>query len=232
LEPITLFVPKPLLPIKGRPILDYIIDKTVPLGVNRLAISTNLKFADQFEYWRHHKQADGLNKQIDLIVEPSLKNDEKFGAVKGINYAIEAAKFNDDLLIIAGDNYYDFDLKALFAQFSKTRKPTIATYDIRSLDEAKRFGVVTLKDTKVEAFQEKPEKPTSTLISTGIYIFPKETLGLFKKYVEDKNNPDAPGYFMQWMIKNYEIDGVKYKGNWVDVGNIESYKKVFDHFEE
>jgi glucose-1-phosphate thymidylyltransferase len=225
-------VPKPLLPIKGRPILDYIIDKTIPLGINRLVISTNLKFADQFEYWRHHKFADGINKQIDMIVEPSLHNGEKFGAVKGINYAIENARFNDDLLIIAGDNYYDFDLKALFSQFSKTRKPTIATYDVGSLDEAKRFGVVTLSGNKVVDFQEKPEMPKSTLISTGIYIFPKETLGKFHEYVNDKNNPDAPGYFVQWMIKNSEIDGVKYKGSWVDVGNIETYKRVFDHFEE
>ena len=90
LEPITLFVPKPLLPIKGRPILDYIMDKTLPLGINRIIISTNLKFADQFEYWRNHKVAEGINKRIDLVVEPAMHNGEKFGAVKGINYAIVA----------------------------------------------------------------------------------------------------------------------------------------------
>jgi glucose-1-phosphate thymidylyltransferase len=232
LEPLTLFVPKPLLPIKGRPILDYIVEKTIPLGVNRIVISTNLKFADQFEYWRHHTLSDGINKQIDMVVEPSMHNGEKFGAVKGINYALEAVKFNEDLLIIAGDNYYDFDLRALFAQFSRNRKPIIAAFDIGSLEEAKRFGVIIMEDGKVKEFQEKPENPKSTLVSTGIYIYPKEMLPKFHEYVANDNNPDAPGYFLSWLMKSTEIECVVYKGNWYDVGNIDTYKKVYDHMED
>jgi glucose-1-phosphate thymidylyltransferase len=59
LEPITLFVPKPLLPIGGKPIIDYIVEDIEKFSVNRIVISTNRKFADQFEYWMKNKKERG-----------------------------------------------------------------------------------------------------------------------------------------------------------------------------
>ncbi len=228
LEPITLFVPKPLLPIRGRPILDYILENVARNGINRIVISTNRKFADQFRYWKMHRETNQVNKTIEMVIEPSIKEGEKFGAIRGIEYAIEKAKFSEDLMVIAGDNFYDFDLSKLIVRFEETKKPTIAVFDVGSLEEAKRFGVVSTNGSKITEFQEKPENPKSTLISTGIYIFPKQTLTKYKEYLADKNNPDAPGYFLQWLIKQVELEAVVYKGKWFDVGNIETYKKVFD----
>ncbi len=230
LEPITLFVPKPLLPIGGRPILDYITDDAVSLGVDKIVISTNRKFADQFEYWMRSRKALGLAKPIELIIEPTLHNGHKFGAIKGIEYAIEKAGLGSDLLIISGDNFYNFSLSNLIEHFMKSRKPTICVYDVDSVEEAKRFGVIKLEGSNVMHFIEKPEKPESTLISTGIYAFPKETLGRFKEYISTENNPDAPGYFLQWYIKNAALQAVVYKGNWFDIGTIETYRKVFAQF--
>jgi Nucleoside-diphosphate-sugar pyrophosphorylase involved in lipopolysaccharide biosynthesis/translation initiation factor 2B, gamma/epsilon subunits (eIF-2Bgamma/eIF-2Bepsilon) len=193
LEPITLFVPKPLLPIRGKPIVDYILENVSRNGVERIVISTNKKFADQFMYWKTHREAvNGLHNRIEMVIEPTMHNGEKYGAIRGINHAIEKAHFGNDLLIIAGDNFYDFDLSALIRHFNATRRPTIAVYDVGSLEQAKRFGVVTVRGSRVVGFQEKPESPQSTLISTGIYIFPRETLKRFKEYLYDKNNPMPP----------------------------------------
>jgi glucose-1-phosphate thymidylyltransferase len=229
LEPITLFVPKPLLPIRGKPIVDYILENVSRNGVERIVISTNKKFADQFMYWKTHREAvNGLHNRIEMVIEPTMHNGEKYGAIRGINHAIEKAHFGNDLLIIAGDNFYDFDLSALIRHFNATRRPTIAVYDVGSLEQAKRFGVVTVRRSRVVGFQEKPESPQSTLISTGIYIFPRETLKRFKEYLYDKNNPDAPGYFIQWLISKTELDAVTYTGTWFDVGTLETYRKVFE----
>ena len=87
---------------------------------------------------------------------------------------------------------------------------------------------IRMKGNRIVDFQEKPESPKSTLISTGIYVFPGKTLAKYKEYLADKNNPDAPGYFLQWLIKRTELEAVVYKGKWFDVGTIETYKKVFD----
>lgn len=182
LEPITFFIPKPLLPVGGRPIIDYIVDDMVDIGVDSLIFSTNRKFADQFEYWINHRKAAKLEGgSIKLVVEPSVHNGEKFGAIKGINYTIDKAGINNDLLVVAGDNFYTFSLAELVSHFNKYRVPTVALYDVKSLEEAKKLGVVSVQGDKVVSFEEKPEKPKSTLISTGIYIFPKEMLGKFRE---------------------------------------------------
>jgi glucose-1-phosphate thymidylyltransferase len=230
LEPITLFVPKPLLPVGGRPIVDYIVHNVADAGVNRIVFSTNMKFADQFQYWINHKRANEIRNEVELVVEPSMNHGEKFGAVKGINYTIEKAGLNDDLLIVAGDNFYNFSLSKMIKHFKAEHKPTIALHDIKSKDEARRFGVVTANGHRVIGFEEKPEHPKSTLVSTGIYIFPKDMLHKFKEYVSDGNNPDAPGYFIQWLIKTNEMHCVVHEEEWFDIGTLETYKKVVEEY--
>ncbi len=230
LEPVTLFVPKPLLPIGGRPMLDHIIKSVVSLRVDRIVLSTNRKFADQFRYWMKNMEASGFNKKIELVVEPSMSHGEKFGAIKGINYTIESAKLSNDLLIVAGDNFFTFDLKKMVEQFKSTRQATIAIYDIKSVDGAKRFGVVEIANNTITGFEEKPEKPKSSLISTGIYLFPKEMLVKFNEYVNGGNNPDAPGYFLQWLIKRESVHSVVYSQEWYDIGTVGMYKEVFDRY--
>ncbi len=228
LEPITLFVPKPLLPVGGRPILDYILDSVSSTGADRIILSTNKKFYDQFKYWAENKNARGFKKKIEIVVEPTMHHGEKFGAIKGIEYTIKSTKLDEDLIIVAGDNYYTFALDKAISHFKKSRKVTIALHDIKLLEDAKRFGVVETDGDRIIGFQEKPQNPKSSLISTGIYVFPRETLGKFSEYLGDGNNTDAPGYFLQWLISNEEIDGVVYRESWYDIGTIETYRKVFD----
>ncbi len=225
LEPISLFIPKQLLPIKGKPLIDYIIKDAISLKAGRIIVATNRRFSDQFEYWTRNMKAIGMDSP-QLIVEPTLKNDHKFGAIRGIDNAIRAAKLNDDLLVVAGDNFFDFSMAGLVEHFSKNRKPTICAYDVGSLDGAKSFGVLSVEGNVVKKFTEKPESPDSTLISTGIYLFPKELLSEFGEYLKDGNNPDAPGYFIQHLIKKHEVHAVVPKGNWYDIGTLDAYNKV------
>ncbi len=230
LEPITLFVPKPLLPIAGKPIIDHILDSVVAAGAEDIVLSTNRKFADQFSYWMSNKRASGFTHKMEIVVEPTMTDGEKFGAIKGINYAIDNARLDDDLLIIAGDNYFSFDLRKLLELFNRARTPVIAVHDIKSRRGATRFGVVEMDGERITGFEEKPAHPRSTLISTGIYIFPKQMLAKFREYVSDGNNPDAPGYFLQWLISTEKIRGVVYDENWYDIGTVDTYKEVFNQY--
>lgn len=230
LEPITLFVPKPLLPVGGRPILDYIADSVEAIGVDRIILSTNKKFCDQFKYWAGNREASGSGKKIRIVVEPTMHDGEKFGAVKGINYTIESEGLKDDLLIVAGDNLFKFDLKRLEASFRRSRRPTIAVYDVKSTEDAKHFGVVEMEDGLIKGFEEKPQAPKTSLISTAVYLFPKEMTARFGEYVKDGRNLDAPGYFLQWLIKRERICGVVYSEDWHDIGTIDTYRKVFDSY--
>ena len=153
LEPITYFIPKPLLPIGvgGKPIVEYILDDLVKSGVNDIVLSTNSKFSNAFEYWTKH-QTDGVQATINMVVEHTASNKEKFGAIKGIEYAIEQGKIDEDLIIIAGDNLYDFSVREIIDYFGRNRKPTIGLYDTKDLEGAKRFGNVELSGDKVTSF--------------------------------------------------------------------------------
>lgn len=234
LEPITLFVPKPLLPIGGRPILDYIVEDLETTDITRIVISTNKKFEDQFRYWIKTKKASGFKKELDIVVEPPLNNGDKFGAIKGINYAIEQAGIRDDILVVAGDNFYSDGVSVLMDYFKNSgRHATIYVHDVGSLAEAKRFGIVEIgQNNQVKGFQEKPANPNSTLASTGIYAYPKELLARFGDYLKGNNNPDAPGYFLQWLTSKEEVYALINKGKWYDIGTIDTYKEVFSAFNE
>jgi len=231
LEPITYFIPKPLLPIGvgGKPIVEYILDDLVSSGVTEIVLSTNAKFSNAFEYWTKN-QLDGGHATVQMVVEHTTGNHEKFGAIKGIEYAIEQAKIDEDLIIIAGDNLYDFSVKEILDYFGKHRHPTIGLYDMKDLEGAKRMGNAEIVGDKVVSFVEKPEHPKSALIAIAMYIIPKEMLGTFSEYLSEKNNPDGMGNFIAWLIRKTEVKGFVFHGNWHDIGTLETYKKVFDEY--
>jgi glucose-1-phosphate thymidylyltransferase len=229
LEPFTKFLPKPLLPIGGKPVIDYIIKDLESIGIKDIYLSTNEKFVDQFE----HSLAAGHYKKstVHVIKEPTQHNDHKFGAIKGILFAIEQAKIDEDFVVVAGDNFYDLSIREGIEKFKMSGKPIICLYQVESKEHAKRLGVVEVDGDRIMAFEEKPENPRSQLVSTGIYIFHKDIIPQLKKYIGDRNNPDAPGHFIKWLIaQNVEMLCFVIKGNWYDIGTIETYEQVFEKY--
>ena len=74
--------------------------------------------------------------------------------------------------------------------------------------------------------EEKPKQPKSLLVSIGLYHYGKAHVPLFRKYLEDGNNKDAPGYFLQWAHKRIDVYGYVSEGSWYDIGDLESYRKA------
>ena len=104
----------------------YVISNYCRQNPEKIVLSTNRKFSGQFRHWMQGWGSRKLGQSMGLVVEPTMSHGEKFGAIKGITYAIKHADLNDDLLVIAGDNYFSFDLGILISAYLKTRKPTIA----------------------------------------------------------------------------------------------------------
>jgi glucose-1-phosphate thymidylyltransferase len=231
LNPITYFVPKALLPIgaEGKPIIEYILDDMMACGINDIVLSTNAKFMGNFNYWAKNI-LDKRNVKIDFVVEETMNNRDKFGQIKGISYAIEQGRIDTDLIIVAGDNFYDFSIKDAIEVFKKYKRPVAGLYNLSSIEDAKKFGVVSLKNNMISAFEEKPKAPKSTLVSTGIYVFPKESLGEFDEYLKAGNNPDGVGNFVKWLSEKGEVVGHVYRGKWYDIGTLETYRKAFDEY--
>jgi glucose-1-phosphate thymidylyltransferase len=226
LQPLTLDMPKPLLKIGGRAMIDRIIDRIDELEENRpIYVVSNGKFFRKFEEWL---AASGCADKISLINDHSTANENRLGAVRDLELAIDQKRIDDDLLVIAGDNLFNMDLND-FLRFARSRSDGIsfAVYDIGNPEAAKNFGVVKIDDNnKVVDFEEKPKSPKSTLISTGIYYFPRAKIARIKEYVKLNEKLDAPGYHISWLSKNDKVYGFSFEEDWYDIGNIESYKKA------
>ncbi len=231
LQPLTLNTPKPLLDIGGKKMIDRILDKVSVLpGIDSIYVVSNHKFIKNFEEWAGNNR---LKKKISLIDDGTMTNETRLGAIRDMDLCIKEKSINDDLLVIAGDNLFDLELKT-FLDFAKKHSDgvSVALYDIGSLDAAKKFGVVQIdKSGRIIEFEEKPAQPKSTLISTGIYYFPKDKIKDMIKYVNSEGAKlDAPGYYIRWLSANDKVYGFSFSQKWYDIGDIESYKKANEEY--
>lgn len=226
LYPLTREIPKPLLGVGGVAIIDHIMEKLCALKeLQEVIVVSNGKYFDRFNHWRSKLQT---TVPVSVLNDGSQTDEDKLGAVGDIHFSIKAADIKDDLLIIAGDNLFEFDL-APFVQFAKSRGCTIGLVDLGSVEEVSKYGAVTLgKDDRITSFEEKPPIPATSLISVGVYYFPKEHLGLFAEYMKSAHKKDAPGYFIEWLLNRQHVFGYVFKGMWFDIGDIESYNKAND----
>ena len=221
LWPITKTKAKPLLPIGKKRIIDHIYEKVVKFGYP-IYVSTNKRFEEDFKRW-----AEG--KDVELIVEHTTREEEKLGAVRAL--AEVAKAFDDDLLVIAGDNLFSFDLKDFVEEFRRRGRSVVALYDVGDIELAKRYGVAEVEDGRVVRFYEKPERPKSTLVGIGIYAFPHEVVDLLQSYVEESERSDNLGDFLGWLCERREVYGYPFnEGMWYDVGNPDSYIEAFKFY--
>jgi len=226
LYPLTKDKAKPLLPVGNKCMIDHVVDKIEEIAdVDKIYVVTNQKFFTQFSDWAEAKKG---KTPIEAINDKTLSNDDRLGAIGDIGLSINDKKIDDDLLIVAGDNLFEFDLKD-FLNFAKSKTPTpsIAVYDIENIKEASLYGVLQIdENSKVLSFEEKPAAPKSTLVSTCIYYFPKLKIDLVNRYLATSQKKDAPGNYIKWLTENEGVYAFAFKEAWYDIGSKASYEEV------
>ena len=219
LWPITERRAKPLLPLAGKPLLSFIVE-AVPKNMP-IVVSTNASFADDMRLWSHtmHPRA------IQIIVEDAHHEGKKLGALGAVAKWIEEEKINDDILLLAGDNYANIDLEKFVSFFHGN--PLIAGYDIGNIQLAKQFGTVILGASDsilqpVLSFEEKPQEPKSHIVSTGISMIPKSVLPTLCSYAR-KYPDNIGGLFEELLKQSFSLDCFVFHGLWKDIGSFEAY---------
>lgn len=225
LYPLTKNTAKPLLEVAGKPILKHILEKVERIDVvDDIYIVTNDKFYSDFSNWVNNNPSE---KEITVINDQTTTNDNRLGAIADIQYVIRKEKLAEDVLVLAGDNLFDFELTDFVDFYHTTRADCITTHQLDDVEEIKRTGVVEVNDNKiVTSFEEKPEHPKSNLAVPPFYIYQKETLPLIDQYIAEGNNSDAPGHFVPWLIKHKDVYAYEFSGQRYDIGTMESYEKV------
>lgn len=228
LYPLTENFPKPLLEVQGKAILDWLIDDIDGLGlVDEYIVVSNHKFAHHFEAWKQHK-----SQKITVVDDGTSSNETRLGAVRDIQFAIEACGLDDDLLVMAGDNLLDFSLTK-FITFAKGKKSScIMRYFEASQQRLQKCGVVTIaEDDRVIQMEEKPAQPKSNWCCPPFYFYTREDARLVKKGMEEGCGVDAPGSYIAWLCSQTAVYAMEMPGKRYDIGNLESYQKVQEEYQ-
>ena len=219
LRPLTDRVPKQLLPVGGRPMLDWIADKLddVP-ELAEIHVVTNARYAQAFDDWARGRSG------VTVHDDGTTSNDDRLGAIGDLAFVLGRSDLAaDDLLAIAGDNLFDASLADYVAWWrTKGTASAIAVYDVGELELARHYGVVELgPDERVLGFVEKPPEPPSTLAATATYLFHREHLPLVETYLAAGNPADQPGNFIGWLHRREPVYGYPLPGAWHDIGTPE-----------
>jgi glucose-1-phosphate thymidylyltransferase len=228
LYPLTLSQPKPLLPVAGKPMIDYVLDNIAPIGgIDRVYVVTNAKFAGHFQSWSEHYRSTKSKLDFTIVNDGSTDDSNKLGAIGDLHLVITRERMDDDLIVVAGDNLFSQSVEGFGAFARQKNAPVLAVFDVGSLEEIKKYNSITLDaQGKITFFEEKPKTPSSTLTGIALYFYPKSTLPLIRQYIAEKNNPDQPGRLVQWLYKRTPVYTWRVPGLWFDIGSKESLEEA------
>ncbi len=209
------------LPVGDTTVIDDVLtDLEADDRIETVYISTNERFADAFE---SHLQEETYDKP-ELSIEDTSDEDEKFGVIGALAQLVEREGLADDTIIVAGDNLISFGMSDFIDYFEERNRPVLAAYDVGSTEHATSYGVLDVgNDHEIRDFEEKPDEPPSTLVSVACYGFQASDLNSLETYLAGENNPDEPGWFVQWLVERDRVDAFTFDGAWFDIGTPESY---------
>jgi len=232
LYPLTLTTPKPLLPVAGKPMVEYVLDNLAPIaGIDRIYVVTNARFAGHFQEWADAYRANKAKLDFTIVNDGSTDDSNKLGAIGDINYVLKTQIVDDDLIVVAGDNLFSQSLEEFGELCREKKAPVLALYDVGNLEEIKKYNSISTDTAgRITFFEEKPKTPTSTLTGIALYYYPKSTLPLIRQYIADGNNPDQPGRLVQWLYPRIPFYTWTVPGLWYDIGSketLEEANKIF-----
>ena len=178
-------------------------------------VVTNAKFAGAFREW--------APPDVTVHDDATTSEDDRLGAIGDLRFVVDRAGIDDDLLVVAGDNLFDYSLAEYVRWWrAKGVASAVALYEHPDRELVKQYGVVEVDDSeRVVSFVEKPAEPPSNLAATACYLFHREHVKLVATYLDEGNVPDQPGRFVEWLYRRAPVYGYRFGGEWLDIGDRE-----------
>ncbi len=225
LYPLTENYPKPLLPVGGKPILDWLIED-IGDAVDEFIVVTNHKFAGTFEEWSAKR-----SERITIIDDRTSTNETRLGAVKDIQVAVPGVKESTDYFVMAGDNMLDFSLRGFIEYAKKKKASCIMCHEEHRLEALQKTAVITIEESGlITTYEEKPKAPKGTLAVPPFYIYRAEDISRIQEAIDGGCGFDAPGSFAAWLSTKVAMYAYLMPGHRYDIGDIASYEAVKEKF--
>ena len=223
MRPLSYYIPKILLPVKGKPVLEYLMRNLQGLDIKMHYVVVS----EQYEIVKNY------------INNSTLENVK---LVKGLGWetggdlalALEQIGVADDAIVMNGDIVTDLDITPVYdAHVASHAYATIALFALEDLGEARRFGQIELgPNSFITRFWEKPESPGygSPIVNTGFYVFDRRLIAKRAEYLVPKKTRLEFELFPR-LAKEKKLFGViSQLGYWWDVGTLDSYLKAEEYF--
>jgi glucose-1-phosphate thymidylyltransferase len=230
LYPLTLDRPKHLLDVAGRPVLEHVLAQLDPIGIDETYLVTNERFADVFRDW-----AAGYDGPLrpQIVDDGTTSDEDRLGAIGDLGLVLGETGVDDDVVVAAGDNLFTENLGGFGAAARERGAPLLAVYDVGDLEAIRKYNAIEVDgDGCITFFEEKPEQPRSTLTGIALYHYPRVSLPLVSKYLDEGNNPDQPGRLIEWLYRRQPVYVWSVPGVWLDIGSPETLAEADRVFSE
>jgi len=215
LYPFTRGIPKPLFPINGKPIINYLVDLFRSQGVKEVAVLINEKFKEDFYWWKKRYYPEC---EIKFFEEK-----EPLGTFGGLYYLKDWIG-DSSFFVTNGDELKEVNLSSMVQFHEEKKRP--ATLALLKVPNPQNYGVVVcnFEEGTAKAFIEKPKDPPSEYINTGLYLFSPKIF----------NYHEGPKFIMiekdifPKLAERGELSAFAFKGKWMDCGTPERYQDAWD----
>lgn len=218
LRPITYEIPKPLVPVKKKPIINHLIDFFHRSKVDEIGVLTSRMHEPDFERWRKMWREEMPDEKITVFYEEVPRG--TFGG-----FGMEQVRDwigNKPFLVSNGDELKEFDLRRLI-DFHSSHDGT-GTLALVEVPNPQHYGVPVMDGTKIVEFLEKPENPPSNHINSGLYMYNPEVF-TYADFSKEKEIMSEKHIFPQ-LARAGKLHGIKLDGRWYDCGTLERWEKA------
>ena len=213
LRPLTFDIPKPLVKVNGKPLIEYALEELERNGVENVYISLGYK-AEKIMHYLDHRKKFGANIEYVLESKP-------LGTGGALRHAMEKMQGYEDVISVNGDTIFKVEFDKMY-EFHKKNKALITMGSFR-LDNVRGFGVIETEGGRIVRFIEKPDpkEVKSNMINAGIYIISKRVLDKFPREESFSLEKDfIEKIYKEEVIHHFPIE------RFITVNDIEQYKKA------
>lgn len=216
LFPLTKVTNKHLLPVGRKPMIYHPIEKLIQIGIEEILIVTGVEHMGDI--------VNLLGSGKDFKCRFTYKVQDEAGGIAQALSLAENFSGNDLLTVILGDNVFEDNLKPFVQAFNKQKKG--AKILIKEVEDPQRFGVVEIRGKKVISIEEKPKKPKSNFVVTGIYFYDPAVFELIRNLKPSRRGEleisDVNNAYLKKGLLSYEV----ISGWWTDAGTFESLERA------
>jgi glucose-1-phosphate thymidylyltransferase len=228
--PLTADFPKPLLPVAGKPVIDYLMEQIIDLSeINRIHVVTNAKFIEHFNAWQMKWRPAMASKKIamDIHNDGSTDNANRLGAAADLRFVFKQIAEPSKVLVSGGDNIFRFRLEPLWRDFLIGPRHYVVALPETNANQLIKTGVLALgKENRVLRLHEKPKHPVSRWFCPPLYFLQPTVWPRLDEFLQTSKNDDAPGYFIDFLSRTEKVYAFKVNASRLDIGNIDSYREA------